>query len=95
MFKYTIDDAFGYGNYRANFYEVKINPGADHGDGRGNNGNVITIKQIFQDDHSNAQNTNVTGDISAPIIIGKPNQTQLNNDACGTVTVNQTSFTGS
>jgi len=95
MFKYTIDDAFGYGNYRANFYEVKINPGADHSDARGNNGNVITIKQIFQDDHSNAQDTSVTGDISAPIIIGKPNQTQLNNDACGTVTVNQTSFTGS
>ena len=95
MFKYTIDDAFGYGNYRANFYEVKINPGADHSDARGNNGNVITIKQIFQDDHSNAQDTSVTGDISAPIIIGKPNQTQLNNDACGTVTVNQSSFTGS
>ena len=95
MFKYTIDDAFGYGNYRANFYEVKINPGADHADANGNNGNVITIEQIFQDDHSNAQNTNVTGDISAPIIIGKPNQTQLNNDACGTVTVNESSFTGS
>jgi hypothetical protein len=95
MFKYTIDDAFGYGNYRANFYEVQINPGADHADARGNNGNVITIKQIFQDDHSNSQNTDVTGDISAPIIIGKPNQTQLNNDACGTVTVNETSFTGS
>tara|TARA_Y100001937_G_scaffold70397_1_gene95861 strand:- start:1434 stop:2423 length:990 start_codon:yes stop_codon:yes gene_type:complete len=95
MFKYTIDDAFGYGNYRANFYEVKINPGADHADANGNNGNVITIEQIFQDDHSNAQNTDVTGDISAPIIIGKPNQTQLNNDACGTVTVNESSFTGS
>tara|TARA_B100000212_G_scaffold339950_1_gene319409 strand:- start:1129 stop:2118 length:990 start_codon:yes stop_codon:yes gene_type:complete len=95
MFKYTIDDAFGYGNYRANFYEVKINPGADHADGNGNNGNVITIEQIFQDDHSNAQNTDVTGDISAPIIIGKPNQTQLNNDAVGTVTVNESSFTGS
>jgi hypothetical protein len=95
MFKYTIDDAFGYGNYRANFYEVKINPGADHGDGNGNNGNVITIEQIFQDDHSNSENTDVTGDISAPIIIGKPNQTQLNNDAVGTVTVNESSFTGS
>ena len=95
MFKYTIDDAFGYGNYRANFYEVKINPGADHGDGRGNNGEVLTIQQIFQDDHSNSQNTSVTGDISAPIIIGKPNQNQLNNDACGTVNVAQTSFTGS
>ena len=95
MFKYTIDDAFGYGNYRANFYEVKINPGADHADGNGNNGNVITIEQIFQDDYSNAQNTDVTGDISAPIIIGKPNQTQLNNDAVGTVTVNESSFTGS
>ena len=56
---------------------------------------VITIEQIFQDDHSNAQNTDVTGDISAPIIIGKPNQTQLNNDAVGTVTVNESSFTGS
>ena len=95
MFKYTIDDAFGYGNYRANFYEVQINPGADHADARGNNGNQITIKQIFQDDHTNAEDTDVTGDISAPIIIGKPNQTQLNNDACGTVTVNETSFTGS
>jgi hypothetical protein len=95
MFKYTIDDAFGYGNYRANFYEVKINPGADHGDGNGNNGNVITIEQIFQDDHSNSENTDVTGDISAPIIIGKPNTTQLNNDAVGTVTVNESSFTGS
>jgi len=95
MFKYTIDDAFGYGNYRANYYEVKMNPGADHGDGRGNNGSVITIKQIFQDDHSNAQATSVTGDIAAPITIGKPNQTQLNNDACGTVSVSNTSFTGS
>ena len=95
MFKYTIDDAFGYGNYRANFYEVKINPGADHADGLGNNGNVITIKQIFQDDHSNAQNTDVTGDISAPIIIGEPNQNQLNADVYGTITVNETSFTGS
>ena len=95
MFKYTIDDAFGYGNYRANFYEVKINPGADHSDARGNNGNVITIKQIFQDDHSNAQNTSVTGDISAPIIIGEPNQNQLNADVYGTITVAQTSFTGS
>ena len=95
MFKYTIDDAFGYGNYRANFYEVQINPGADHSDARGNNGNVITIKQIFQDDHSNAQNTSVTGDISAPIIIGEPNQNQLNADVYGTITVAQTSFTGS
>ena len=93
MFKYTIDDAFGYGNYRANYYEVKMNPGADHGDGRGNNGEVITVKQIFADDHSNAQDTSVTGDIAAPIIIGKPNQTQLNNDACGTVSVSNTSFT--
>ena len=95
MFKYTIDDAFGYGNYRANFYEVKMNPGADHGDGRGNNGEVITIKQIFADDHTNAQDTSVTGDIAAPIIVGKPNQTQLNNDAVGTVSVSNTSFTGS
>jgi len=95
MFKYTIDDAFGYGNYRANFYEVKINPGADHGDARGNNGNQITIKQIFQDDHTNAQNTDVTGDISAPIIIGEPNQTHLAADVYGTITVAQVSFTGS
>ena len=95
MFKYTIDDAFGYGNYRANFYEVKVNPGADHADARGNNGNVITIKQIFQDDHTNAQDTDVTGDISAPIIIGEPNQTHLAADVYGTITVNETSFTGS
>ncbi len=95
MFKYTIDDAFGYGNYRANFYEVKVNPGADHADARGNNGNVITIKQIFQDDHSNAQDTDVTGDISAPIIIGEPNQTHLAADVYGTITVNESSFTGS
>ncbi len=95
MFKYTIDDAFGYGNYRANFYEVQINPGADHGDGLGNNGNQITIKQIFQDDHSNSQNTDVTGDISAPIIIGEPNQTHLAADVYGTITVAEVSFTGS
>ena len=95
MFKYTIDDAFGYGNYRANFYEVKVNPGADHGDARGNNGNQITIKQIFQDDHTNASNTDVTGDISAPIIIGEPNQTHLAADVYGTITVAQVSFTGS
>jgi len=95
MFKYTIDDAFGYGNYRANFYEVQINPGADHADGNGNNGNVITIKQIFQDDHTNAEDTDVTGDISAPIIIGEPNQTHLAADVYGTITVNETSFTGS
>lgn len=95
IFKYTIDDAFGYGNYRANFYEVKINPGADHSDGLGNNGNVITIKQIFQDDHTNAQGTSVTGDISAPIIIGEPNQNQLAADVYGTITVAQSSFTGS
>jgi hypothetical protein len=95
MFKYTIDDAFGYGNYRANFYEVKVNPGADHADARGNNGNVITIKQIFQDDHTNAQDTDVTGDISAPIIIGEPNQTHLAADVYGTITVNESSFTGS
>ena len=95
VFKYTIDDAFGYGNYRANFYEVQINPGADHGDGNGNNGNVITIKQIFQDDHTNAEDTSVTGDISAPIIVGEPNTTHLNNDSFGTITVNESSFTGS
>ena len=95
MFKYTIDDAFGYGNYRANYYEVKMNPGADHGDGRGNNGTVITVKQIFADDHANAQDTSVTGDILAPITVGKPNQNQLNNDACGTVSVSNTSFTAS
>tara|TARA_B100000282_G_scaffold157393_1_gene113544 strand:- start:1771 stop:2760 length:990 start_codon:yes stop_codon:yes gene_type:complete len=95
MFKYTVDDAFGYGNYRANFYEVKMNPGADHGDGNGNNGNVITVKQIFQDDHTNAQDTDVTGDIAAPITIGKPNTNQLNNDAIGTVTVSNSSFSGS
>ena len=95
MFKYTIDDAFGYGNYRANFYEVQINPGADHGDGLGNNGNQITIKQIFQDDHTNAEDTDVTGDISAPIIIGEPNQTHLAADVYGTITVAEVSFTGS
>ena len=95
MFKYTIDDAFGYGNYRANYYEVKMNPGADHGDGLGNNGEVITIKQIFADDHSNSQDTSVTGDILAPITVGKPNTTQLNNDAVGTVAVSNTSFTAS
>tara|TARA_A100001015_G_scaffold203601_1_gene227483 strand:- start:13061 stop:14050 length:990 start_codon:yes stop_codon:yes gene_type:complete len=95
MFKYTIDDAFGYGNYRANFYEVKMNPGADHGDGNGNNGNVITVKQIFQDDHSNSEDTDVTGDIAAPITIGKPNTNQLASDAVGTVTVSNSSFTGS
>ena len=95
MFKYTIDDAFGYGNYRANFYEVKINPGAYHGDARDNNGNQITIKQIFQDDHTNASNTDVTGDISAPIIIGEPNQTHLAADVYGTITVAEVSFTGS
>jgi len=95
MFKYTIDDAFGYGNYRANYYEVKMNPGAEHGDGLGNNGEVITIKQIFADDHSNSQDTSVTGDILAPITIGKPNTTQLNNDAIGTVAVGNTSFTAS
>ncbi len=95
MFKYTIDDAFGYGNYRANFYEVKINPGADHADGLGNNGNQITIEQIFQDDHTNSENTSVTGDISAPIIIGEPNQTHLAADVYGTITVNESSFTGS
>mgnify|MGYP001416807836 CR=1 FL=1 len=95
MFKYTIDDAFGYGNYRANYYEVKMNPGADHGDGLGNNGEVITVKQIFADDHSNSQDTSVTGDIAAPITVGKPNTNQLNNDAVGTVTVSNTSFTAS
>ena len=95
MFKYTIDDAFGYGNYRANFYEVKVNPGADHADGNGNNGNQITIKQIFQDDHTNAEDTDVTGDISAPIIIGEPNQTHLAADVYGTITVAEVSFTGS
>ena len=93
MFKYTIDDAFGYGNYRANYYEVKMNPGADHGDGLGNNGEVITVKQIFVDDHSNSEDTSVTGDILAPITVGKPNTNQLNNDAVGTVTVSNTSFT--
>jgi hypothetical protein len=95
MFKYTIDDAFGYGNYRANYYEVEMNPGADHGDGLGNNGEVITIKQIFADDHTNSEDTSVTGDIAAPVIVGKPNQNQLNNDAVGTVTVNNVSFTAS
>lgn len=95
MFKYTIDDAFGYGNYRANYYEVQMNPGAEHADGRGNNGEVITIKQIFADDHTNAADTSVTGDIAAPITIGKPNTTQLNNDAVGTVTVNNVSFSAS
>ena len=92
MFKYTIDDAFGYGNYRANYYEVKMNPGADHGDGRGNNGEVITIKQIFADDHTNSQDTSVTGDIAAPITVGKPNTNQLASDAIGTVSVSNTSF---
>jgi hypothetical protein len=95
MFKYTIDDAFGYGNYRANYYEVQMNPGADHGDGLGNNGEVITVKQIFADDHTNAQDTSVTGDILAPIAIGKPNQNQLASDAVGTVTVNNVSFSAS
>ena len=79
----------------ANFYEVKVNPGADHADGNGNNGNQITIKQIFQDDHTNAEDTDVTGDISAPIIIGEPNQTHLAADVYGTITVTQVSFTGS
>ena len=95
MFKYTIDDAFGYGNYRANYYEVKMNPGADHGDANGNNGNVITIKQIFADDHTNAADTSVTGDIAAPITIGKPNTNQLASDVIGTVSVSNTSFTAS
>ena len=95
MFKYTIDDAFGYGNYRANYYEVKMNPGADHADANGNNGNVITVKQIFADDHTNASDTSVTGDIAAPITIGKPNTTQLASDVIGTVTVSNTSFTAS
>lgn len=95
MFKYTIDDAFGYGNYRANYYEVQINPGADHADGKGNNGEAIVVKQIFADDHTNAQDTSVTGDIAAPIIIGKPNQNQLASDAVGTVSVTNNSFTAS
>jgi len=95
MFKYTIDDAFGYGNYRANYYEVKMNPGADHGDAKGNNGNVITVKQIFADDHTNAADTSVTGDIAAPITVGKPNTNQLASDVIGTVSVSNTSFTAS
>ena len=92
LFKYTIDDAFGYGNYRANYYEIQMNPGGDHGDGRGNNGHVITVKQIFADAHTNAQDTSVTGDIAAPITVGKPNTTQWNNDSIGTVTVANSSF---
>ena len=95
MFKYTIDDAFGYGNYRANYYEVQMNPGADHGDAKGNNGNVITVKQIFADDHTNAADTSVTGDIAAPITVGKPNTNQLASDVIGTVSVSNTSFTAS
>ncbi len=95
MFKYTIDDAFGYGNYRANYYLVKMNPGADHADGRGNNGSVITIKQIFADDHTNAQDTSVTGDIDGTVTVGKPNTTYLNNDAIGTVTISSTSWAAS
>ena len=95
MFKYTIEDAFGYGNYHANYYDVTMNPGAEHGDGRGNNGHVITIVQRFMDDHTNPQDTSVTGDIDATITVGKPNTTYLNNDAVGTVTVSSASWSGS
>jgi len=95
MFKYTIDDAFGYGNYRANYYDVTMNPGADHADGRGNNGSVITIVQRFMDDHSNTQNTSVTGDIDATVTVGKPNETYRNNDSVGTVTISAASWSGS
>ena len=95
MFKYTVDDAFGYGNYHANYYEVQMNPGADHADGDGNNGEVITIKQIFADAHSNPQDTSVTGDVDATITVGKPNTTHLNNDAIGTVTISTASWAAS
>jgi len=72
-----------------------MNPGADHADGRGNNGSVITIKQIFADDHTNAQDTSVTGDIDGTVTVGKPNTTYLNNDAIGTVTISSTSWAAS
>ena len=49
----------------------------------------------LDDNHTNPQDTSVTGDIDATITVGKPNTTYLNNDAVGTVTVSSASWSGS
>ena len=82
--------------YTTNFFQVNLNPGAVHGDGRGNLGNVLTFEVICRDDAAEDDEDlgtpgqqidldTMDGTILFTITIIEPSLTNLNNLSWGTI----------
>lgn len=82
--------------YTTNFFRVDLNPGAVHGDGRGNLGNVLRFDVICRDDAAEddedlgTPGSQITldtmdGTILFTITVKEPSLTNLNNLSWGTI----------
>ena len=84
------------GPYTANYFQININPGVAHSDGRGNVGNVLTFEIICRDDAAEddedlgtpgSQITldQIDGTIAFSIDVKEPSVANLNSATWGTI----------
>ena len=79
--------------YTANYFQVNINPGAAHADGRGNLGNVLTFEVICRDDAADTDQfpsgpvlDTVDGTLAFSITVNEPDTANLNAASWGSIT---------